>query len=284
MAVLLVAGCAQLESRTETASGDHAGLTLDVTLRASGDSLVADTTLRNARTGVAHLDADQCGRVTEVVLARTMFEPEGATYTGSLDAVKQLVLRQQRSAEPPDRFAPRQVTGGSEPPPCVRPTQPVELPPGGSIAERWELSLATASGLGAVGSANEIVRTEAVESVAAGQLGFLDILPTGDAEAARVGRSVAVELHAADVLDRAPTRPEAGPSLGQKFDRMIEDRTVRDFIQAQPAGSWRRGTITATVAGPFEFRAVTTGFERALRADLAPRRRHQRDRRHPRRR
>jgi hypothetical protein len=71
------------------------------------------------------------------------------------------------------------------------------------------------------------------------------------------------------VLDRAPTRSNTGPSNGQRFDRMIETEAIRDFIVAQPADSWRRATITPTAAGPWEFRAVTTGFERAMRVDLA---------------
>jgi hypothetical protein len=146
----------------------------------------------------------------------------------------------------------------------------VELRPLASIVERWEQPFATAFGLAAVGSANEVVRAEAVESVAADRLRFLDILPTGDAEAVRTGRSVAVTLNTSAVLDRPPTRPVVAPSLGQRFDQMIEDRAVRDFIEAQPSDSWRRGTITATNAGRYEFRAVTTGFERAITATLEP--------------
>ena len=265
---ILATGCAARVTTSDAASGDHAGLTLDVHLHATTDSLVADTTLQNTRTQTVHLDADQCGRVTEVVLARTLFEPEGAAYTGSVGALKRLVLRQQRDGESPDRFAPRQVTGGSDPPPCARPTGPIALPPGARITERWELPVATAGAFAAVGSTNAIVRAEAVESVTPDRLGYLDILPTGDAEPSRVGRSVAVELHASAVIDRLPTRSDGGPSRGQKFDRMIEDVAMRAFIEAQPADSWRRGTITPRAAGPDEFRAVTTGFERAVIAGL----------------
>ena len=51
---------------------------------------------------------------------------------------------------------------------------------------------------------------------------------------------------------------------------MVEDSTVREFIDAQPADSWRRGTINQTSpTGDLAFRAVTTGFERALTATLA---------------
>ena len=269
-AVLPASACANLDPRSDSASGDHDGLTLDVRLHAASDSLLVDTTVRNTRTEAVHLDADQCGRVTEVTLVRTTLQPEGATYAGSLDAVKRLILQQQRSAQFPDVFAPRRLTGGSETPDCVRPSQPVELVAGGSIAERWELPFGTAYALAAVGSEHAIVRAEAVELVAADKLGFLDMLPAGDAGASRAGRVVAVARPASVVLDRAPTRPDEGPSLGQLFDRMVQNETLRGFIEAQPTDSWREARITPTVSGPSVFRAVTNGFERALVATLAP--------------
>ena len=205
-----------------------------------------------------------------MILERTAFEPEGDRYTGSLDAVKQLVLEQQRSNQFSDLFAPRRDADGSDIPDCLRPTQPVTIPPGGSIAESWELPFTTAYGLAEVGTANMAVRVAAVESVADDKLGFLDILPAGVSDAAEGDRAVSVEAQASAVLDRPPTRPITDPSLGQRFDRMIGTEAIRSFIEAQPPDSWRRATIIPTVAGPWEFRAVTTGFERALRVDLAP--------------
>lgn len=261
--------CGSSDVPTITSSGDHDGLTLEVSLRATGDSLRAETVLRNTRDTEVHLDATQCGRVTEVILARTAFQPEGQSYTGSLDAVKQLVLRQQRSNQIDDSFAPRRGPGGSDVPECVRPTQPVTMSPGGTITESWELPFATAYGLAEVGTEHMDVRAAAVESVAADTLGFIDVLPPGQADAARTGRVVSAATPASAVLDRAPTRPSTGPSNGQRFDRMIETKAIRDFIEGQPADSWRRATITPTTPGPWEFRAVTTGFERALRVDLA---------------
>jgi hypothetical protein len=236
-------------------------------MHATSDSLVVETTVRNTRPDVVHLDADQCGRVTEVILIRTTLAPEGATYSGSLDSVKRLILREQRSAQFPDSFAPRDVTGGSATPDCVRPTQPIGLGAGGSIAESWELPFGSAYALAAVGSEHAVVRSEAVESVAADKLGFLDILPAGDADAARVGRAVAVSRPASAVLDRPPTRPDPLPSLGQMYDTMVENPTVRDFIEAQPSDSWRDASIA--LAGPVEFHAITSGFERAVTASLA---------------
>lgn len=261
-------GCANRESPALTASADKSGLALEARIRATDGSLFVETTIRNTRAVDAHLDTDQCGRVAQVILARTVFEPEGANYTRSLDALKRLVLRQQRSNQFSDRFAPRRVRGGSDPPECVRPTRPFTIAPGQSIAEHWELPFSTAYGLAAVGSEHETVRVQAVESVAADKLAFLDILPEEDAQAARAGRAVTVESPASAVLDRPATRPNTDPSLGQEFDRMVETSAIRTFIETQAADSWRRGTITPT-GGGLEFRAVTTAYERALVAALS---------------
>ncbi len=268
--VVVPMGCASHDKPAATASADHSGLTLELSLRPAGDSVRAETVLRNTRDTEVHLDATQCGRVTEVILARTAFEPEGQSFTGSLGAVKQLVLRQQLSNQIDDSFAPRRGPGGSEVPECVRPTQPVTMTPGGTITESWELPFTTAYGLAEVGTAHMDVRAAAVESVAADKLGFIDVLPPGQADGARQGRVVSAGTPASAVFERAPTRPHTGPSNGQRFDRMIGTEAIRDFIEAQPADSWRRATMTPTAAGPWEFRAVTTGFERAMRVDLAP--------------
>lgn len=264
---LLAVGCSA--GRSVTASGSRDGLALDMTVRATAGSLIAQVAVRNTRATPVHLDADQCGRVTEVVLARTTFQPEGATEGGSLGAVKRLVLAQQSRYQDPNRFAPRLVTGGPDVPDCVRPSRPIAIASGGSIEERWELPFDLALGLAEVGSADTVVRAEAVESVTEDKLGLLDIVPTGEAETARQGRSVVVEAAAATVLDRAPTRPITGPSLGQRFDRMVENEAVREFISGQPADSWREAMILPAGSAALEFRAVTTGFERALVVDLA---------------
>ena len=276
LAVVLVglaaasSGCASFDARTVTVSGDRDGLTLDVRLHPTGDSLRAETVVRNTRDVAVHLDTTQCGRVAQVILARTTFQPEGAAYTGSLDAVKKLLLQQQRSYQLGDSFAPRRDSSGSDVPECVRPTQPITLPPGGSITEEWEVPFATAYGLAEVGSEHMMVRAATVESVAADKLGFIDLFAPGQVDPSRQGRDVTVETPASGLFDRPPTRPTIGPSIGEQFDRMIEDSGLRDFIEAQPADSWRQATITATLGRPSEFRGVTNGFERALIATLAP--------------
>src|SRR4051794_16188237 len=270
ISALLSVGCGTNELPVVTASGDHDGLILDVRLRPAAESIRADAVVRNTRDTAVHLDATQCGRVTEVILARTVLEADGASYAGSLDAVKQLLLRQQRSNQNDDPFAPRSGKTGSRVPACVRPTRPVTIAPGGSISESWELPFATASGLAEVGSDHMSVQAAAVESEDAETLRFIDILPPGQGDEARAGRAVSAMAGASAVVQRAPTHPNSGRSLGQRFDKMIASEALRTFIEARPVDSWRRATITPTLDGRSEFRAVTTDFETALRADLAP--------------
>jgi hypothetical protein len=264
--MLLPLACA--DSPTIPAFGDHDGLTLRVELSRKGSSLFAVTSVRNTRAQAVHLDADQCGRVTEVVLARTVFQPEGETYAGSVGKVKELVLERQRSAQNPDRFAPRRVTGGSEVPDCVRPEHPVTIEPGKSIEERWELPFDSARALQAVGSEHTIVRAETVEAVAPDKLGFLDIFPTGEAEAMRKGRNVIVEQPTQMVLNRPAPTVDAAPSLGQLFDRAIQHDAFREFIAAQPADSWRQADFLPVGVG-LSFKAVTAGYEREIAATFS---------------
>ena len=74
------------------------------------------------------------------------------------------------------------------------------------------------------------------------------------------------------VLDQAPTAPASGPSLGQTFDRMIEDQACGGSSRpSRPIRGGGRPAPRPAMPG-FEFRAVTTGFERAYRATRRGRR------------
>jgi hypothetical protein len=247
-------------------AGERDGLALDAKLSAVDGSLVVDTVLRNNRPHAVYLDADQCGRVTEVVLARTRFEPAGRTWGGSLQAAKRHVLQDQTSGQSPDRFAPR-IPGdaSSDTPPCVRPQRPRVLRPGQQIAERWELAVDDSRGLAAVGSAGTLVRAEAVESKAPDELDYLDILPTGAAESLRAGRNVKVVRPASAVVDQAPTAPPTSPSNGQLYDRLLQARSLRRWVEAQPADSWRLVQLRPSYPGNDEvlLHMVATGYERA---------------------
>ena len=91
--------------------------------------LVARVVVRNTRADPISLDADQCGRVADVVLARTTFEPEGAAH--------RRVGRRGQDAHPrrpaippgPERFAPRTVSGGSGVPDANARTSPCRWQP-----------------------------------------------------------------------------------------------------------------------------------------------------------
>jgi Protein of unknown function (DUF4241) len=263
----LVSACSGGEpERAVSVSGERDGLSLEAKVSARGDSLFVEARVRNDRARPVYLDADQCGRVTEAVLARTKLEPEGRRWRGPLATVKRYVVKDQTSRQRPDRFAPR-IPGetSSDPPPCVRPERPRRLRPGREIAERWELPFGNSLGLAAVGSAATLVRVDVVEAKAPDELDFLDILPTGAAEALRAGRKVRVEQPVSSFLDRAPTDPPRGPSLGQLYDRMLASRRLRGWIEAQPIDGWRLVQLTPSYPGHDEAKLhmVTTGYERA---------------------
>jgi hypothetical protein len=273
--VAMLAGCAQLGPPVG-ATADRDSLSLEMSVRASRSSLVVETVVRNGREVPIHLVTDQCGRVTEVLLARTVFEPDGERWEGSLQAVKDLVLRDQLSRQGPDRFHPR-IPGNSSAavPECRRPEQPVTIGPGDEIAERWELPLddmVSARVLSAVGSEGSVVRAEVVEARAPDEVEYLDIYAAGsaDAEEARHGRSLRVETPAASVVQRSADPSAAAVlSLGQLFDRLVLDAELRGWIERQPADSWRYAQLgPASQLADAEhqqvhFRLVTTGYELA---------------------
>ncbi|HEV8251610.1 MAG TPA: DUF4241 domain-containing protein [Gaiellaceae bacterium] len=265
-AALLTACSGGDHQRSISVSGEREGLSLEAKVSARGDSLFVEARVRNDRARPVYLDADQCGRVTEAVLARTKLEPEGRRWHGPLAAAKRYVVKDQVSRQGPDRFAPR-IPGetSADPPPCVRPERPRRLRPGQEIAERWELPFGSSLGLAAVGSAATLVRVDVVEAKALDELDFLDILPTGAAEAVRAGRKVRVEQPVSAVLDRAPTDPPRGPSLGQLYDRMLASRRLRRWIEAQPVDGWRLVQLTPSYPGHEEadLHMITTGYERA---------------------
>jgi uncharacterized protein DUF4241 len=269
--VLLVAALAACRGGEDEPSaavdvtGVNDGLSLAATVRAEGDSLVVDARLRNGRAHGVHVYTDQCGRVTEAFLARTKFEPVGRRWHGSLAEAKRRVLNGQRYAQWPDRFAPR-IPGetSSDPPPCVRPDRPRALRPGQVVAERWELPLSGSRAMAEVGSAATVVRVDAVEAEAPDDLHYLDILPTPYADSVPAAQAVRVAQPAAAVLDRAPTDPQNDPSLGQLYDRMVQDATLRRWIASQPAESWRQADLAPTYSGDrLRLHLVTAGYERA---------------------
>jgi hypothetical protein len=77
-------------------SGVHDGLIVEGQVIDTGSSIAVDVVVRNQRDEVIHLETDQCGRVTDVELERTTFRREGRRWGGSIQAVKELVLHDQR--------------------------------------------------------------------------------------------------------------------------------------------------------------------------------------------
>src|SRR5262245_33714907 len=103
-------------------TGEHDGLTLTAGVTNTGQSVAVDLVLKNERDEPVVLVPDQCGRVVDVELERTEFRPEGTRWDGSIQAVKDLVLRDQRFLDHPDSFAPRRVGDTSSTvPTCTRP-------------------------------------------------------------------------------------------------------------------------------------------------------------------
>jgi len=277
-AATLVVSCSPgAQAKSATVSVQREGLELTVSFSATPDSAVADVVLHNGRSVSVALVPDQCGRVTEALLVRTAFEPEGRTWEGSVQAAKELILANQRSYQSPDRFHPRRPGSVSQDvPTCQRPATSITLAAGEDIAERWQLPFVFAYGLDAVGSQATKVRVEAVEAKPDGSLEYLDIAPTGSADEARAGRNVRIELATSELIDHAAASDDGRLSQGQIYDRLVENDQLREWIAAQPVDSWRLGTlqpIQGTAARladlSVRLRLVSTSFEAAAIAEAS---------------
>ena len=264
---IVASGCSA--ERAATAVGDHGGLDLQLELSSTNGVLAARTVVRNTRAHPISLDADQCGRGR-----RRRHRPHDVR-AGRRDADG---VRRRGEEERPRRSAIlARIRSGSRREPSAAPRSP------GANARtsrcRWQPAHPSKNAE-SCRSAHRVAwprsgpRTrssgpQAVEAVAPDRITFLDSLPTGATEEQRAGRSVTVEIPTSSVLERAPTRPNVGPSLGQVFDRIVENNRLRAFIEAQPPGSWRdAGLRVAEHGSGLLFRAVTTMFERPATATI----------------
>ena len=263
-ATLVLSACSPAPEPVAVASA-HDGLAVEGHVTSTGSSIAVDVVVRNERDEPIHLVPDQCGRVVDVELERTEFLPEGKRWEGSVQAVKDLVLRDQEFLDRPDSFAPRRVGDASSTvPDCVRPELLVTLAPGDEIAERWELPFHFAYALRTLGSDDTMVTLEALEARDPSVLEFLDILPASTEDAHREGRVVRAELPLAEVLQREATNPDEGPTYGELFDRLIADDDLRAWIEDQPSDIWRAADLTPSIDGsPLRLHLSNTAYERA---------------------
>ena len=276
VALIATAACAPAPEPVST-SGEHDGLSLKGEVSSTGSSIAVDVVVRNDREEPIHLVPDQCGRVVDVDLERTTFQPEGKHWDGSVGAVKEIVLDDQRFDDSPDFFAPRRVGDhSSATPECLRPEQLTVLEPGATIAERWELPFDMSRTLREVGSAAGMVSLEAIEARDPNEMEFSDIVYFSDEDAVREGRAARAELALSEVLDRAPTEPVEGPSRGELFDRLLDDDELRAWIEDQPSDAWGHAELRPAYPGfgpEFErlrFEMVAKTFERAAVVTAAP--------------
>jgi hypothetical protein len=250
--------------RRAAMTGERNGLHLRVQLIQAHGVIAAETQIENRRRRPAFLVPDQCGRVTEALLVRTRFQPEGRTWSRSLHALKRFVLDQQQSSQGPERLAPRRPGEGSRAVPnCERPRRIVKLAAGATIRERWEVDPYSTPTLDVMGARNTKVRVEVVEARSPDDIEFLDILPEGQADAARAGRKLRLETRASAVLDHPPAASGPRFSPGQLYDLLLAHRGLRSWLASQPAASWRSARLMPQRDG-IQFRAVTSRYERAV--------------------
>jgi hypothetical protein len=276
----VLAGCAPAQPAVRI-TATHDGLTLMADVAATSGSIVVESVLRNDRDVAVYVVPDQCGRVTDVELERTDFEPEGMTWQGPLQVVKDEILDDQRGRQPPDSFHPRRVgETSSDVPECVRPERVTRLDPGTEIAERWELpfewQFGPARALAELGSDGTRIGLEAVEARDPDRLEFLDIMRAQDEDADRAGRLVRTELATSAVLTREATDPVAGPSMGELYDRLVANERLRAWIESQPIDGWRLADLQPAipaVGGEYadlRLRLLSRSYERAARVVARP--------------
>jgi len=255
---------------------EREGLVLEADLQATTAELIAEVVVRNDRSVPVHLVPDPCGRIAEVMLVRTKLLPEGRRWSGAIQAVKEIVVRDQVARQDPDRFHPPRPSADAEPESfCPTPEAPIALAPGEERAERWTLPRILATALDEIGSDGTAVRVEIVEARSADELEFLNTLSWADADGERAGRNVRIEHPAAGLVRTLPRDPSEPTSRGELFDvLMAESAELRAWIEDQPADSWRE--VRLTPASPeygvayVSFRLTTTGYERAATVRATP--------------
>jgi hypothetical protein len=243
----------------------------------TGSSIAGDVVVRNQRDEMIHLETGQCGGSRTWSTSEPRFAARAGTGAARFQAVKELVLNDQRIEDDADWFAPRRVGDpSSAAPACQRPDQAIPLEPGATLAERWELPFADSRTLREVGSDAASVSIEAIEARDATAMEYVDIVYFLDEDADRAGRVARAELPLSGVLERAPTERLTGPTEGELFDRLLDDEELRAWIEAQSADGWGHADLQPAQPGygaGFErlrLEMVTTAFERAAVVTAEP--------------
>jgi hypothetical protein len=254
----LAAGCGA-DAPTSAVTAERDGLELRATVQRSDDAIVVDTRVRNTRREPARLATDLCGRITVAVVAPETFAPEGATWSGTLQAAKRHVLRQQIARQLVGFEARSSGDGVSaDRPDCEVPRQPRELAPGQEIRERWVRSLRTEDGDEI--EISGIVRVALVEDGIVDGLDRPHVFATGASPGQFVGRALQVE----QPLGGTP-RPTETPTFGQLYDRLMRHPQLQSWAAAQPA-SWHFAGFAVggtAIYGKTKLRLLSSRYVRA---------------------
>ncbi len=128
-----------------------------MTLGATHDGLSVEARIENQRTEPLVLRQDGCGYAGVAEVARTTHQPRGRRWSGSVQALKRLVLEDQAASEAPEPMTAvrkKCVGEGS--------AETLTLKPGAVRKERW-ISRAHPSMLDVVGSEHAVARLQLFE-------------------------------------------------------------------------------------------------------------------------
>jgi hypothetical protein len=236
---LVAAGCGGPSEAHVTSTEVRDGIAVKMTLGATHDGLSLEARIENRREVPLVLRQDGCGYVGVAEVVRTTHRPRGRTWSGSVQALKRLVLEDQAVSEAPEPLSPVRKTcvGGGR-------AKTLTLAPGAVRRERWA-GRAHPSMLDIVGSRHAVARLEVFEPD--------EKLPT-----------LVVARPVSAVAKWKVSYPE-GRSDGQRFDTLLADPALRRAIAAEPAASWRDASLTVVRGAP-ELRAVSARYERAFLA------------------
>jgi hypothetical protein len=103
---LVAAGCGGPSEARVTTTQVSDGIAVQMTLAATHDGLSVEARIENQRTEPLVLRQDGCGYAGVAEVARTTQPPRGRTWSGSIEALKRLVLEDQAASEAPEPMTP----------------------------------------------------------------------------------------------------------------------------------------------------------------------------------